>query len=633
MLWAGLVLGGCTCAGNPENTPESISGWCGSEGATAALEEVTKAAGLQTWRGDWKESVELGSSQSGSGFVVRAVRWGHPWADDRAMGLWFEPDPRPEGPLPLLVNVHGHWEAGVEADEVLFRSELFARQGWAVLSVASRGAELGDADVPQWRAGHFEEGLYGEMRERRTGRSPLAWNVEAATRGLDLALEGKFSQGPIDRDRVGLIGISGGAEVASLLAANEPRVGALVLGSFEYAFGSQQGGSSCSCGSLEGGGDVAKTAAWLALGACRVAPESSLRPVLVWDGQPKAGQADVLSGLGDEVDVRRREGVHGFSHAMAASSWAFLEAQLRGTSPSAHDEDRVRVQVESSWLPIDPALRMEWPDGLPGVGLTGQGRPPWDQPFSVTVARAREGLSLGSAEEPRDPGVDWVGTLPVDAIEVLRPANPDGRAWVVVAGAGPAPEGPPEFSASGAPLGAFSRDRIGDVDPTAAFGILQSRATADPSQDSSLTRWGVERGDPPLGLAVHDALTAADRLAALPEVDPKRVGFVGIGAGGPAALWAARIRGGETPVLLSDAPVTLWWDGPRSGTPGPVRPWPTWLLAAGPGGALLDPWMAAQGLAGRVRWLHPRDGAGRAWPSGQELPGRTVEAAAEGLAP
>ena len=53
------------------------------------------------------------------GYSVTPLTWGHPDSDgDRVYAVAYRPEPLPEGPLPLLLNVHGHWGGGVEVDEV-----------------------------------------------------------------------------------------------------------------------------------------------------------------------------------------------------------------------------------------------------------------------------------------------------------------------------------------------------------------------------------------------------------------------------------------------------------------------------------------------------------------------------------
>jgi dienelactone hydrolase len=620
--------------------------WCGSDAALDARQSFMTTAALNTWRTDWEGGATLGDIHSGDGFTMRAVRWGHPRTGDQAFGLWLEPSPRPEGPLPLLVNVHGHWDAGVEAGEVLFRSELFARQGWAVLSVATRGAEQGDAPPLPWRTAHFDDGLYGEMRERAFGSTPLAWNVEAAHRGLDLALEGTFSSGPVDRDRVGLIGASGGAEIAALLGAAESRIGASVLAAYEYAFGSQRGSALCSCGVLAGGGELTKASRWLALGACRFGREATARPVLLWDGQPGSGRSAELLGHGLAVDRREVPGVHGFTDVMASASWRWMEGVLpserqesrtEAQGPSLADEERVRVGTRAAWQHMPAILRPTWPDGMLGVGRVRGTKAPWETPFTVDPQRVRALLGLGTQSEPSAPGTGWVGPLDREALELVRPrSTPDGRAWVVVIGRGPAADGGSStLSARDVRLDGLPIARLGGLASNSAFAYLTPRGALDAPSEAALTRWGLELGKAPLGLSVHDVMAAHAKLAALPEVDPSKVGFVGIGASGPAALWAARLLGGDSPVFLVHAPATLWWDGPRSPATGvsPVEltPWPTTSLVAGRFGASADPWMALAGMEDRVRWLDPRGGDGGPWKGDVPLPGRLVKTLSEGL--
>jgi dienelactone hydrolase len=170
--------------------------------------------------------------------------------------------------------------------------------------------------------------------------------------------------------------------------------------------------------------------------------------------------------------------------------------------------------------------------------------------------------------------------------------------------------------------------------PQAAVAFLTPRPEKDPAGSSAITRWGLERGSAPLGLAVHDVLAAHAQLASLSEVDPVQIGFVGIGSGGPAALWAARLLGGKSPVFLVHAPVSLYWDGPRSGQDSPPQPpWPSTLLVADRFGASLDPWMAAEGLEGRLRWLDPRSGDAQPWVGPPTLRGEAVETLSEGMRP
>jgi len=574
--------------------------------------------------------VERGQLVTGQGFTMTPARWGHgAVAGDEVHGLWLEPDPPPPTPLPLLVNVHGHWEAGVEADEVLFRSQLFARQGWAVLSVAARGREHGDATVPAWRASHFAEGLYGELRGRRAGRTPLGWNVVAAWGGIDAALAGRFSEAVIERDAVAVMGFSGGAEQAAVVGTTDPRIDGVVLGSFEYAFGTDDGNAACSCGAVAGGHDPARRALWLATAACRPGAPPAARAALAWDGQPQLGLGERLAALGAEV--RPTGGFHGINHPMAARSWAFLEERLRNNAVTPELEDAARVGAKEAWLHLDPAHRLPWSDGQPGPGLQEQGLPPWKAGGAVRTEVIRRLLGLDA--EGRVAGAEgWAG-LGDQLIEVHPPrGRADGRGWVVVAARTPArdPEEPERYEdpeVIGMPPAATRH-----LDPAASFAVVWPRTSGDASLDRRLSRQAIERGAAPLGFAVADALEAADRLAARPDTDPDRIGFVGLGAGGLPAMWAAVLRGDDTSVLAVEAPVTLWWDGPRMGEEVPIRPWPAWLLQPLPQGASLDPWMAARALGDRLSWVAPRGGDGAPW-EGRAPPGTVLSDPREALGP
>jgi hypothetical protein len=170
------------------------------------------------------------------------------------------------------------------------------------------------------------------------------------------------------------------------------------------------------------------------------------------------------------------------------------------------------------------------------------------------------------------------------------------------------------------------------LDETSSFALLWPRTSGGATLDQRLSRHAFEQGFAPLGIAVQDALAAAERLAARPDTEPDRIGFIGLGAGAPVAMWAALLRGGEAPVVVIDGPATLWWDGPREGEQATLRPWPVWLLSPIPQGASLDPWLAARALGDRIRWVAPRAGDGRPW-QGPTLPGRLFEDPREAIGP
>jgi len=562
--------------------------------------------------------LELGEPQPGDeGFVLRGARWPHPEVDGEYVhGLLYLPSPAPQGRAPLLLNVHGHWGGGISADEVHRRATIAARRGWMVLSVASRGLELED-DTPGWRRQHGGEALYAQLRARRSGGTPLGWDVVAAWSAVDLAAAGTLPV-PADMDRIAVMGFSGGAERAAAVGATDPRVSAVVLGAYEYAFSSGFGQSQCSCGVVRGAGeplaepayagaDVGEVKSgyrqpvrawrWLALGACAPGTSPTARPLLAWDSEP----GDITdSELATVPTVERREvaGVHGVTPEMALASvrWAEDAVGFSGR------------EVDGPVGVVHPETRRPLAETQPAPGNKEQGQPPWRVDGLPNPAAARRWLGLEADEDAR-------GLAGEAFVEYVPAAEASGAAFVVVLGEDEPWDGVGRLAGLQA------------ARPDAAWVVVRHRLlTADPVA----SRYGIESGQPALAAAVRDVLATHRTLVARPGVDAARVGFVGVGSGGLPALQAALFVGETGPLALAGAPVTLFFDGPREG--GEFAPWPAWAMVPGPGGATFDPWLLAKPLADRVRWLDPRGGDGTPWT--EHLPhGETVADVAALVAP
>jgi hypothetical protein len=237
----------------------------------------------------------------------------------------------------------------------------------------------------------------------------------------------------------------------------------------------------------------------------------------------------------------------------------------------------------------------------------------------VRVAAARALLGMPGDGQPM---ARPIGLEPAQMKLRHARALQSGYAWVVVLAGGPGGDaaGPwtsPAAASDSVPEVAL----IGDDAPVL---FVRPAVAADSITDARASRWGIDNVGTPLGLAVEDVLEARDRLRKVRGVVPAKIGFVGLGAGAVPALWAAILAGEGGPVALIDAPVSLWWNGPSAGEQ--VAPWPAWPLTATPGGASLDPWLAARSLGKRVRWLRPRDGSGAPW-SARITPGEVVSSA------
>ncbi|MCO4772931.1 MAG: hypothetical protein KDA24_23060 [Deltaproteobacteria bacterium] len=574
---------------------------------------------------------ELGPPQPGDGHRVHGVRWPHPSVEGEFVhGLLYVPEPAPTAPVPLVINMHGHWGGGADSDEVNRRAQIIARQGWLVVSLANRGMELG-GDTPGWRRLHHEEALYAQLRSRRSGGTPVGWDVVAGWSAVDLAVAGRLPVA-VDLERIGVMGFSGGAERAAVLAATDPRVGPVVVGAYEYAFSSGHGHAQCSCGAVRGAGtpleDPVHRATpmppvssgykqpvqawrWLGLAACRPGPKPSPRPLLAWDNQPEDPTDSELLSVAS-VTKEEALGVHGITPDMAVRSWAWMAAAFGGAVSSRAVEEAARA-TEARYDVIHPATWMPLAASQPAPGQLEQGPPPWRVDASPHPAAARQMLGLGTGEEGKDPALAL--HLDASAEQTLLPPLDDARrpprsraAWLVVLGE--------------AGLGPIGADALRGAAPDAVVLTVRHRLLDPDVSTSVVSRFGIEVGVPPLGVAVHDVLRAHRRLVEHPDVDPARIGFVGIADGGVVALQAAVLVGEGGPVGLVEAPTTLFEDGPREGAP--FAPWPHWTLVALPGGASFDPWLAAKAVATRLRWLDPRGGDGEAWtehlPHGDQVP-------------
>ncbi len=619
LLVAALLL--CSCRGGPD-APPAETGPCNKPELQDARRALLEAASLPVRRPPMP-AIKRGPAMSGAGFQVQAVRWQHgAAAGDQVHGHLFTPDPVPEGDLPLLLNVHGHWGAGLEAREVSGRSQMFAREGWAVLSIALRGMEHGSTPVPDWRAAHYTAGLYGELRSRRGGKPPLSWDVVAAWGGLDAALAGRLGV-PIRPGAVAVMGFSGGVERAVTLAASEPRIHAAVVGAMEYAFGTQQGQAMCSCGALPGGVEAAPL--WLAQLGCRPGNPPQPRHALVWQaGETANARAMTRLRALPEVSLRSAE-MHGVDDRQAAESLVFLEDRLLGKAADPLRSDALVAALQANYLQLDESLHMPLKGAALAPGRSEQGARPWKGAGPVQVAAAKALLGLANDGQPM---ARPLGLAPAE-MKLKHARNlQSGHAWVVVVAGGPAGAAEAQWVSPSAGSDAVAESAL--IPDDAPMLFVRPAVAADAHSDQRSSRWGIDAPGSPLGLAIEDVLEARKRLREVRGVVPAKLGFVGVGAGAVPALWAAVIAGEGGPVALIDAPVSLWWDGPDAGEP--VQPWPSWVLPAARSGASLDPWLAARSLGDRVRWLRPRDGSGEPWTA-ELIPGHRVERAEDLFTP
>ena len=125
-------------------------------------------------------------------------------SDGTEVQAWLVRDPEREGPLPLLLDVHGgpHNAWNAAADEMHLYHQELAAQGWAVLLVNPRGSDgYGEA---------FYDGVQG------------AWGVADANDFLE-PIDALVAEGLADPDRLAVTGYSYGGFMTCWLTAHDDR--------------------------------------------------------------------------------------------------------------------------------------------------------------------------------------------------------------------------------------------------------------------------------------------------------------------------------------------------------------------------------------------------------------------------
>jgi dienelactone hydrolase len=169
---------------------------------------------LRGWPKAWVDSgprfEDLGLIPSTKGYSIRKLRY------EVVPGFWsaallYEPE-NLRGPVPAVLNVTGHvGEEGKGIEYEQKRCANFALQGMVALSLEWLGqGELSSPENQHWYAGHLDlvgangEGLfYLEMR-----------------RGLDYL----YGLPTVDRERIGMTGLSGGGWQTMILGALDQRI-------------------------------------------------------------------------------------------------------------------------------------------------------------------------------------------------------------------------------------------------------------------------------------------------------------------------------------------------------------------------------------------------------------------------
>jgi dipeptidyl aminopeptidase/acylaminoacyl peptidase/CubicO group peptidase (beta-lactamase class C family) len=145
-------------------------------------------------------------------------------SDGTEVQAWLVRDPEREGPLPLLLDVHGgpHNAWNAAADEMHFHHQELAARGWAVLLVNPRGSDGYGAA--------FYDGVQG------------AWGVADHLDFLE-PIDALVAEGLADPDRLAVTGYSYGGFMTCWLTAHDDRFKAAVAGGVVSDLVSEYGAS------------------------------------------------------------------------------------------------------------------------------------------------------------------------------------------------------------------------------------------------------------------------------------------------------------------------------------------------------------------------------------------------------
>ncbi|MBZ5739156.1 serine hydrolase [Nocardioides mangrovi] len=208
---AGRVVSGLSVAGTTAvvalATPTSY-------GEIVALDLTTGTETVLTDHGAGLAEVELFVREERT-FTV---------SDGTEVQAWLVRDPEREGPLPLLLDVHGgpHNAWNAAADEMhLYHQELAAR-GWAVLLVNPRGSD------------GYGEGFYRGVDG--------GWGVADAQDFLE-PIDALVAEGLVDGDRLAITGYSYGGFTSCWLTGTTDRFKAAVAGGVVSDLVSEYGSS------------------------------------------------------------------------------------------------------------------------------------------------------------------------------------------------------------------------------------------------------------------------------------------------------------------------------------------------------------------------------------------------------
>jgi dienelactone hydrolase len=506
---------------------------------------VQKALGLDPMPDRLPLEIRTGGKQERDGYSVERLYW-QTWPQVWASG-WLYLPAEVEGRLPAVLNPHGHFENGARHPTVQSRLISLAKLGYVTLAVDS--VHLYDYAV---------------------GVTPLTVMTWNNLRALDLLT----ARPDVDRERIGLMGASGGAQQAMYLMALDDRPRAAVLAvmvSYSKRILSSQPPHHCGCNHVPG---LMRFTDEPEL--CAIPSPRAIQYLTVDQDWTESFQDHELGelraiyrlwGQEDRLDHQQFPGPHDFPRPMREAGYTWLERELRGNrkaEPVAEPEHRTETPEALAALDAAP------PEDV-GVG----GIVEWyrkrviHQPPHLESRQSRRtyhddlrGALRGLLGEVEPVALDdtWAASPEPGIIRVSFQSEADVRVpalWAPAEGDGPHPTviaAHPDGKAAALEAPLVQELRRGGWSVLAPDLRLRGEMHREWLPNTLI--WG----RPEAGMAADDLRAAVQFLYQQASVDYRSVVLLGLGDQGLPALFAAafdeRVSG-----VIADAGGTTYRDG------------------------------------------------------------------------
>jgi len=306
-------------------------------------EQVIRALGLAPQPDRLPLEVHTGGTLQREGYRVERVYW-QTWPQVWASGWLYLPE-EIQGKVPAVLNPHGHGTLGARHPNIQSRMIAQAQLGYVALAVDSEHVY----DYP-------------------TGVTPLTVMTYNNLRALDYLI----SREDVDRDRLGIVGESGGAQQAMYLMAVDDRIRVAVLAVLVSHFRRIlfADGHHCACNHVPGMMHFTDEPE-----LCAIPSPRALQFLTVtgdWTADFPAHELEELRALyqlwgqPDRLDHRQFDTAHGFTQEMREAGYTWLERELRGNRKADPISEPVHaVEDPDSLLALDaPPAEHRGPEGI-----------------------------------------------------------------------------------------------------------------------------------------------------------------------------------------------------------------------------------------------------------------------------